>query len=118
MLVSHHSCSLDQLLVELERATDHRRMLLNADSDAVGLGWGWRFCIVESLPGVADSAHPLTTLCGRVVDITTRKSVTDVPPAASCSSEHKFARLGNPTLSHVEGGKPSGCAWGKVRCYS
>lgn len=72
--------------------------------------------MVESPPGEAGPARPLTTLCGRVIDITARKSVTNVPAAASCSSEHKFARLGSPTLSHVEGGKPSGCAWGKVRC--
>lgn len=55
---------IGSVLVELERATDHRRMLLNADSEAVGLEWGWRFCMVESLPGDADPARPLPTLCG------------------------------------------------------
>ena len=33
-----------------------------ADSDSVGLGWGWRFCVSERLPGDAGVVDT-QTLC-------------------------------------------------------
>ena len=38
------------------------RILLNADSDSLGLEWGLRFCTSNKFPGGSDTASPKPTL--------------------------------------------------------
>lgn len=107
MLVLDHSSSLDQYLSNLNMQWITKGYCGNADSDAVDLEWGLRFCTAENLQGLPILLFHWAHWVSKTLDTTSPLLMF----LQQLRVAHMHSASGTPASSHVEGGKPSGYSW-------